>query len=401
VSEATVTAETETLQPGIYSGQGDVPPDFFALLLLRLTDDGDMSQLVDLLRTLWATYSKLGKGLVDDIGEPDERSGRLDTLLTLAPAAFHAAGSTPPPLLEEATFAPRRPGRPIVDNKVGMSAIKYGDDVSGSAPPDVAVAFQFTGATLLVVERAVVETWKVLHDRRQGGERVPLEIAAVYTGSKRPDNRSWIDFHDGISNLSQAERQLVVPIPAGEPGAGGTYMAFMRLRIEIAVWRNLGSTPTSRRQAQEKLVGRDKVTGCPILAFDGRPLGEGCPREPGMPLDVTAANSHVQRANHHLSKAAEVGSFRLYRQGYPFFEPTSAAPGFRVGLNFVSFQNTPWRLITLLAAENWLGDVNFGGDTRSMNGDALITAETAGVFFAPPVRRGEDFPGAHALGAIA
>ena len=58
--------------------------------------------------------------------------------------------------------------------------------------------------------------------------------------------------------------------------------------------------------------------------------------------------------------ASDVTSFRIFRQGYPYLEPHSTEP-FRVGLNFVSFQNSPERLIGMLTSDGWLGRTNFGG----------------------------------------
>jgi deferrochelatase/peroxidase EfeB len=107
------------------------------------------------------------------------------------------------------------------------------------------------------------------------------------------------------------------------------------------------------------------------------------------------------------SNPAEVESFRIYRQGYPFLEPNPRHPtpfeaksGFRAGLNFVSFQNDPHRLIGILTTEGWLGSTNFGGPTRRQSGSRNpLAAYAAGMFLVPPQVTGEPFPGATALGA--
>lgn len=73
--------------------------------------------------------------------------------------------------------------------------------------------------------------------------------------------------------------------------------------------------------------------------------------------------------------------------------------GFRAGLNFVSFQDTPERLRRMLTQDTWLGQTNFGGDpddpVRGM--DHLLTVRAAGIYLAPPAVEGEPFPGASIL----
>ena len=52
---------------------------------------------------------------------------------------------------------------------------------------------------------------------------------------------------------------------------GGTYMAFLRLDVDLAAWRALS------RAEQELAVGRDKLTGAALVAVDrrGRPVAKG------------------------------------------------------------------------------------------------------------------------------
>ena len=78
------------------------------------------------------------------------------------------------------------------------------------------------------------------------------------------------------------------------------------------------------------------------------------------------------------------------------------APGFSAGLNFVSFQDTPGRLLKMVTAGGWLGSTNFGGDEAQHPQLAgLLSVLGAGVYFVAPVTAGEPFPGAAALGAAA
>ena len=59
--------------------------------------------------------------------------------------------------------------------------------------------------------------------------------------------------------------------------------------------------------------------------------------------------SHIIRAN--LKRAKNTGhtdSLRIFRQGYEFVEQINEQPGFRWGLNVVSFQSTHERLYKIL-----------------------------------------------------
>jgi len=271
---------------------------------------------------------------------------------------------------------------------------------------------QVIAETKLAVDRAVVETWKTLADRAEPG----LELTTFYLGNQRNDHRSWIDFHDGLSNLRSADREGVIAIgPGTDEGwaVGGTYLAFLRLAVDLPAWRRLGRT------MQELAVGRDKLTGCPIVSADGDALrtDPACPvtgtqiwesandvlfAEPPEVQDAVVRASHAQRANHHMRPASDSGSRRIFRQGYEFLEYAPIAPGFRAGLNFVSFQDTPGRLLKMLTAGGWLGGANFGGDEDSHPELAsLLSVYGAGVYFVPPVAdEPESFPGARALGLL-
>ena len=43
---------------------------------------------------------------------------------------------------------------------------------------------------------------------------------------------------------------------------GGTYLAFLRIAVDIASWDGLNSYD------QEIIIGRDKLTGCPLIGVD-------------------------------------------------------------------------------------------------------------------------------------
>jgi deferrochelatase/peroxidase EfeB len=162
-------------------------------------------------------------------------------------------------------------------------------------------------------------------------------------------------------------------------------------------------------EEQELLVGRTRASGCPLVArhVGGLPQTQpGCPApgtgeitersneaflEPPDGVDETIRRSHVQRANHHLVAQ------RVYRQGYEFLETPAPGQPLTLGLNFVSFQDSPERLFFVLRTNEWLGGINFGGNP----GPDLLTVLAAAVFLCPPQEDGAPYPGASVFAAPA
>lgn len=403
---------TSNLQEGIYYAPGMRPDKFFGLLFLRVTPGATASQVGASFQRLWQVYQGLKAGTVRDLPGQMVPSGNLTVLVGYGQNVFAlpAIRQGLPVDLKSGVFRSPLPtgGGPLV---IG-SGLRYDDDVHMNvATEDICV--QFIAATALAVNRAMVETWKVLQDLSDPAvEAAPLQIVSFQTGFQRDDGRSWIDFHDGISNLPSEQRYGAIAIKeVGDPNdgwtVGGTYLSYIRLAVNLAAWRKL------TRTQQELIVGRDKLTGCPLASIDtqGNLMARsGCPfagtqqitdsgndafREPpgvsGPPLSL----SHVQRANHHKTVITDPDSLRIFRQGYEFIEPLDMVPGFRVGLNFVSFQDTPTRLIRILSTPEWLGKTNFGGDpTQPLSGmDKFLTVRAGGVYLVPPIADNDLFPG--------
>ena len=87
-------------------------------------------------------------------------------------------------------------------------------------------------------------------------------------------------------------------------------------------------------------------------------------------------------------------SARIFRQGYEFLERIEKNPGFEVGLNFVSFQNSPSRLLNLLSSPLWREKYLFNYKQKRLPGlNGFIEARDAGFFMVPAIKSGESFPG--------
>ncbi len=399
------------LQEGIYHAPGRRPGRHFALLFLRVSGATDAATAAVALGDLWQMLQELKTGRMRDLEGVSLPAGddAMTVLLGFGRNAFELGGvalERPRGLADEYLFRSADPagGGPLLRG----SGLSYASDVRANMATE-AFCVQVIAETKIAVDRAVVETWKALADRAEP----VLELTTFYLGDQRNDHRSWIDFHDGLSNLRSQDRESVIAIGPGTDEAwavGGTYLAFLRLAVDLVGWRRLG------RRDQELAVGRDKLSGCPIVAVeDGAPRTDpGCPvggseifqsandgpfAEPPQTADAAVRASHVQRANHHIRPSSDSGSRRIFRQGYEFLEWSAEPPGFRAGLNFVSFQDTPARVLKMLTAGGWLGGANFGGDEDAHPELAsLLSVFGAGVYFVPPVTEGEPFPGAAALG---
>ena len=224
------------------------------------------------------------------------------------------------------------------------------------------MALQLTGATAAAVNRAAVEVWKLIED-----QALPLAPVASFDGFGRPDGRGWLEFHDGVTNMASSQRIAALAAPADPRWmGGGTYMAFLRLRVDLRVWRALD------RGDQELVVGRDKLTGSPLVAVRrdarGRARPVAAPPLPRRPTDAQRADrldppqtgdplleaSHVHRANQNRASPDAPAALRIFRQGYDFLDAIGP-DGPELGLNFVSFQSDLQTLQHVMHLPGWLG----------------------------------------------
>ena len=380
--------DDSALQEGIYFRPSDRPPGrCYRLVLLNIAGGVPLRRAGQAIAQVWTLLGALKEGRTNELGEPPTaadvalaRSAKLTCLLAFGATLFrrHREVQTPPHVvpLEELSF----PSLPWKTDR-------------GERKGEADLAIQLIANTDLAVERALVETWLLIKEKG-----LPLELVTVYGGFNREDRRSWLGFHDGISNVDPAQRREVIEVPVKAPPwmFGGTYMAFFRLALDLAVWRK------ESRARQEILVGRDKVTGCPLASVNRQeqpvPMG-GCPvganppdsrgyiRGPELPVaERLLRQSHIHRTNPNRAGVAD-GDHRIFRQGYEFVE-TLTGGDLRVGLNFVSFQRDLQRLMGILNQFTWLRDANFGG-----NGDVKFVSLIDGGFYAVPPNGGT-FPGA-------
>jgi Dyp-type peroxidase family len=415
---------TPDLQQGIYYLPGSTPGNSFAVVFLRATEIYEAAKIRQTLSNLWQMYSKLQKGFVPDLDVKTKNPyhGNLSILIGYGPKIFEIKGirkTKPSYLTDQWLFRqPMNGGGGGVLEDVGL---KYADDIISNDVVNDHVIIQFIGDSQMVTHRAVVETWKALRKVETNSLGAPMTMRSFYTGFNRPDNRSWLGFHDGVSNISSSDRTAAILIDKKDLDAidywttGGTYIAFLRIIIDLSIWDNVAV------KQQERIVGRDKATGCPIIDIDehdNNVQAKGCPtkgtyeitddgneqfrnysvdnfqKKMSSNYDTELEKSHIGRIHKTYDKSNKNYVFgRIFRQGYEFLESTEKYPYFRLGLNFVSFQGGSDRIFRIL--KYGLGGANFGGDSvNPVHGiNKLLSVRGAGLFLVPPFQRGEEFPG--------
>jgi deferrochelatase/peroxidase EfeB len=378
----------ERIQPGVYFRSGERPPPAFRLVLLNAVRGAGAAPVRAAIGEVLAMLRGLPRGRVRDLprlgrSEAERTARQFDGLTALVGygARLFDGSVHDPPL----TTAPRPAHLAAL---AGFRALPW--ESAGPNRGDADVALQLTARHAAAVDVAAVEVAKLVADRG-----LPLSVAATFGGHGRADRRGWLDFHDGISNLPSEGRPAAL-VARGDPPwmAGGTYMAFLRLPVDLAAWRSLS------RSEQELLVGRDKHTGSALTGVRRtgdrlEPVAGGDFVDPPQTNEPALEASHVHRANQSRASADAPAAHRIFRQGYDYLEDLGP-DGPRLGLNFVSFQADLAALVHLLHLPGWLGDVNFGGRHERGPGEppplAFVALAAGGLYAVPP--RARPFPGA-------
>ena len=238
-------------------------------------------------------------------------------------------------------------------------------------------------------------------------------------------------FHDGISNIKDEERRNVIAInltkvqPDDYWTVDGTFMGFIRMYIDLQTWWKL------KRSEQELMVGRDKLSGCPLIGVN-KTTGEnvvmgGCPipgtrevtdkgnerfRDPpryGFQTLATGTSDELLKLSHVAEMTVvkesryQKDEYRIFRQGYEFLERINSYPRVRTGLNFISFQDNPKRFFNRItnlhkqknsnASTDWNKEKGDGPPSK-LNFNTFFKVGALGVYFVPAFNSEERFPGA-------
>ena len=274
---------TGSLQKGIYYERDRQIGNSFCIIFLKIGKETKVSELSSTLTNLWSRLHQLEKGQLKDLDvvKTKRTTGNLSKLIGYSHAIFSMDDikkNLPKDFRPEWDFIPPKKtgGGPIVTG----SNIHYPTEITDNPILDNEIAIQIIANDEFHTHRALVEVWKELENSKgKRNQDSGLHIAKYFTGFHTVNGRSLIGFHDGISNIRSSERLESIAIKQNNERndswtVNGTYLTFMRVRFSLRSWESLTT------EKQELLIGRKKITGCPIIGLDkkGVPIAEkGCP----------------------------------------------------------------------------------------------------------------------------
>jgi deferrochelatase/peroxidase EfeB len=416
-----------SLQKGIYHFHEPHIGNSFCVIFLRASGNTSAQEFGGILAKIWVKLQDLEKGIVSDLDvNPKKRSsGNLSAMVGYGPKSFQMDGSlrnNPQEFRKEWIFNEPRTGTNDEKHILDQSKISYAKSVQDNHALVDQVVIQLIADTEFHTSRALVEIWKELYKiNKLIAPRTLAWISKYYTGFHSPTSRSLIGFHDGVSNIKTSERLNTISIKSGPTKdedwtINGTYMGFLRIVFNLEAWEDIDVNK------QEIIIGRDKKTGCPLIGVDrnGRPVKDSrCPKpgtyevtDPGNEIfrnrpsyghqtipasisDRILQNSHIATTlPKDLSSGLLKPQIQIFRQSFQFLEPSDSGAGFRMGLNFVSFQNSPENLYKSMIykpAQKMVPTKVFENPIPGLND--FFTVMSAGVFFVPPTEKHDLFPG--------
>jgi Dyp-type peroxidase family len=411
------------LQRGIYYAPHQEVGNSYCSIFLRIAPNVTAEESGRIISQLWKTLKDLELGTVKDITTHSRKlkSGNLTALLGFTSRIFTLEGVRKgvPAMLNESQFSPEvRGGGPIFE---GLR-LYYGPWVTHNHILSDHLVIQLIADSDFYTFRALNEVCREMH--RLGKLTAPrdiLKITGFYSGFRRDDGRSWLGFHDGVSNMRSSERLAAITISESKVRgddlwtASGTYMAYAKIIINLRAWDETDI------EKQEIIIGRDKQTGCPLVGIDrsGKPIKlKTCPvpgsadiLDPGnerfrdhppygfqsLPTgasDKKLESSHIGVTRKIYGTSRSDPSTRIYRQGFEFVDTSSNASEPRVGLNFVSFQWSPSNFFNSLKYPSLKGTLQIN-EKYIPEFEDFLSVESAGIFLVPPVKKGDLFPGAN------
>jgi deferrochelatase/peroxidase EfeB len=405
------------LQEGIYYRKKPQIGNSFCVISLRAENSSKIEEIGSTIALIWNCLLRLKNGIIPDldIDARHRKNGNLTVLLAYGSRVFEIPASQktkPASFSDKWTFKQpnTRGGGPILEG----SDIVYSAGVIENHLLEDHILFQFIADNGFYTNRAAVEVWKQLRLIRKRKGIAPLRITGLYSGFQRQDYRNWLGFHDGVSNLKSYERPKVILIDSRNLSSSdkwissGTYLGFLRIDIDLEKWEDIDIFE------QEKIIGRDKLTGCPLVRIDknGKPIKDNrCPVrgtseviDPGNeifrdhpPYGIRSDDKVLQFS--HIGSTRPIDriplgdrrSFRIYRQGFEYLVSSEVTRSLIPGLNFVSFQSSPESLFRSLT---YNPTVKLAGISPLPNLNKFMNVCAAGIFLVPPITRDEPFPGA-------
>jgi len=388
------------IQDGIFYSNGEKIGNSCCIIFFNFTRDCDFVQAKVILKRLWKFYNSMKKGITPDLLEVHPKqlhAGNTNFLLGYGSSFFSINGinNKKPDGLEQSFF--NNPdlsgGGPVVEG----TNIFYSNNIKDNHVMKDQIILQCIAENDFYIYRVIVETWKELQlIKKENNDKELILISKYYLGHKPDDRRNWFGFLDGISNINKKQRKDVIFIKKSKRGETelGTYMVFSRIEFNLEKWGNLS------KNEQEVLIGRDKITGCPIIGFDK--VTKRILKDPRCPIPGTTSvldhgnevfreisplvfanylfpNGYEQLKDSHII-TSRTNTYKIFRQSFEFFEPSEDKRTFQVGFNFISFQNNVQHFFEIFR--------------HSLNQlSEFISIQNIGVFYVPPIIENENFPG--------
>ena len=405
-----------SFQNGIYYKQNSSPGNSFAILFLKANNNVTSIEIGRDISSLWTMLMKLEHGTVYDLPVFGKNiySGNLSTLIGYSPNIFSLEVQKEKPKNFNNFFKkPNEDPNRRITNEISL---QYDASVTDNLALNCDIVIQFIADNQASTNRAIFETWRYLN-RLNKTNLTNIGIMGFYTGFNTPDGRNLLYFHDGVSNIRSEERPENIFIDQSKLSNkeswlyNSTFMSFLRIAINIELWENLP------RKYQERVIGRDKITGCPLIGINKQNENiviRDCPVngtneiiEKGNELfrgfnsrmyslfqhysskNESLENSHLQRMLQNEKRTPNYGK-KIYRQGYNYIESIDKYPFLRIGLNFVSFQKDLDVLFNSLKSGFGSHDTNlepFGNLTE------FLSVFSAGLFLIPSLNKNDQFPG--------
>ena len=264
------------VQDGIYFRAKPTIGNSSCIISLRAENASKINEIGYTIGKIWNRLKKLKEGIPADldIDIKHRKIGNLTILIAYGSDLFDIPDSKK---VRPASFAGRWNFKEPNPKGGGLllegSEICYSKEVFNNHLLRDHVLFQFIADNEFYTSRAAVEVWKELYREGKKGNDSQLRITGLYQGFQRADKRNWLGFHDGVANLKTNERPYVIFMNSRDLNTqdkwitNGTYLAFIRFVLNIKKWED---TPIER---QEKIIGRHKLTGCPLVRLDERGRG--------------------------------------------------------------------------------------------------------------------------------
>ena len=111
------------------------------------------------------------------------------------------------------------------------------------------------------------------------------------------------------------------------------------------------------------------------------------------PSGTVLENTHIAKANPN-NKGLPLQIYeRIFRQGFEFLEAGQHLASFRLGLNFISFQNNAKNVYSLLR----YAFSNVSTENKNVTSvealEQFVKVRVGGIFFVPARRKDDSFPG--------